>query len=148
MRLASVVLARFYAIFQIEDLNPGGTVYYPDVVEWLVQRFRFLKYPTKLEEFDESKGIEFASGKADGVTIEKLVILDGGIYVDTLASTDASEAILRETLTAAAKELGIYYQQDAMLARRAYISHIAFYSEAPFWFIRCSARLPISFQRK
>jgi len=129
------VLARTYAIFPLEDLNPAGKVYYPDVVTWLVQRFQFLKYPTKLEDFDESKGIEFVGGKAGNVTVEKLVILNSGIYVDTLASTDASEAILKETLTAAAKELGIYYQEERMLKRRAYISQISFYSDAPLFLI-------------
>lgn len=134
MRLASVVLARIYAVFPIEDLNPTGTVYYPDVVAWLVQRFGFQKYPKQMEDFDESKGIEFVGGKAGRVTVEKMVILNSGIYVDTMASTDASEAILKETLEAAAKELGIYYQ-ETMLARRAYISQLAFYSDASIFLI-------------
>jgi hypothetical protein len=134
MRLASVVLARIYAVFPIEDLNPSGTLYYPDVVEWLVQRFRFQKYPTKLEDFDENKGIEFAGGKADDITVEKIVILNNGVYIDTLASTDASEAILRDTLNAAVEDLGIYYQ-DSMLKRRAYVSQVAFYSDAPLFLI-------------
>lgn len=134
MQLASVVLARIYALFQIADLNPVGTVYYPEVVEWLVRRHGFLKYPTKLEDFDESKGIEFIGGKAGNVTIEKMVILTNGIYVDTLASTEASEGILRETLGAAAEEMGIAYQ-EGMLKRRAYISQLAFYSDAPLFLI-------------
>src|SRR5450755_2119308 len=102
MRLASVVLARIYALFQIEELNPGGKVYYPDVVTWLVNGFGFQKYPTKLEDFDEAKGIEFVDGRMGDVTVAKLVILNSGIYVDTLASTDASEEILRQILIAAA----------------------------------------------
>lgn len=134
MQLASVVLARIYALFQIEDLNPNGTVYYPDVVQWMVNRFGFQKFPTKLEDFDEAKGIEFAAGKAGDVTVEKIVILDNGIYVDTLASTDASEQILRETLREASQELGIYFHDD-MLKRRAFISQIVFYSEAPLFLI-------------
>jgi hypothetical protein len=134
MRLASVVLARIYAVFPIEDLNPAGTVYYPDVVAWLVGRFGFQKYPAKFEDFDESKGIEFEAGKAGDVTVEKMVILANGVYVDTLASTDASETILRETLAAAGNELGIYYRED-MLKRRAYVSQLAFYSDAPVFLL-------------
>ncbi|MGA1998843.1 MAG: hypothetical protein ABSG52_02530 [Terriglobales bacterium] len=132
MRLASVVLARIYALFQIEDLNPAGAVYYPDVVNWLVARFGFQKYPTKLEDFDETKGIEFLAGHAGKVTVEKMVILNSGVYIDTMASTDASETILTETLQAAKDELGIYFREE-MLKRRAYISQLAFYSDAPLF---------------
>lgn len=128
MRLASVVLARIYALFSIEDLNPGGTIYYPDVVQWLVGRFGFQKYPSKPEDFDEGKGIEFHAGKIGGITVDKVVILENGIYLDTQKSTDASEQILRDTLHAASKELGIYFRDD-MLNRRAFVSQIAFYSD-------------------
>ncbi len=48
MQLASVVLARAYAMFQIEDVNPSGTIYYPDIAAWLVDRFHFQKYPVKV----------------------------------------------------------------------------------------------------
>jgi hypothetical protein len=134
MRLASVVLARVYAFFQIEDLNPTGKVYYPDVVAWLVGRFGFQKYPTKMEDFNEAKGIEFGAGKMGGFSVEKVMILSSGIYLDTMASTDESERILRETLIAARDELGVYFRDD-MLKRRAYISQLAFYSDAPLFLI-------------
>jgi hypothetical protein len=134
MRLASVVLARIYGMMPIEDLNPNGAVYYPEVVEWLKHRFNFLKFPTKLEDFDESKGIEFGAGRAGDATIEKLVILNSGIYLDTLASTDVSERILNETLTAAVGDLGIFYE-EGMIKRKAYISQLAFYSDAPIMLI-------------
>jgi hypothetical protein len=134
MQIASVVLARIYALFPIEDLNPTGAVYYPDVVAWLVQKFGFQKYPTKLEDFDENKGIEFIGGKSNRVTIEKLVILNNGVYVDTMASTDESEMVLNETLEAAARELGIFYH-DKMIKRRAYVSSLAFYSDEPMFMI-------------
>ncbi len=61
MQLASVSLARYYGLVQIEDLNLGGTVYLPEVCAALVQRYGFLKYPNKPEEFDEGKGIEFSA---------------------------------------------------------------------------------------
>src|ERR1019366_5461869 len=134
MQLASVVLARIYAFFQIEELNPAGKVYYPDVVTWLVGRFGFQKYPTKLEDFNETKGIEFGAGKAGDISVEKVVILTSGIYLDTMASTDESERILRETLLAASNELGVCFREE-MFKRRAYISQLSFYSDVPLFLI-------------
>ncbi len=91
MQLASVLLARVYAVFQIEDLNPQGTVFYPEVAKRLVERYDFHKYPTKPEEFHKSKSIEFHTGRLGETVLEKVVILSSGIYVNTGASTDASE---------------------------------------------------------
>lgn len=109
-------------------------MYYPEVVTWLVGRFGFQKYPTKLEDFNETKGIEFAAGKAGDISVEKVVILTSGIYLDTMASTDESERILRETLLAASNELGVYFREE-MFKRRAYISQLSFYSDAPLFLI-------------
>ena len=130
MQLTSVLLARVYALFQTEDLNPKGTVFYPDVVKLLVERYEFNKYPTKEEELDESKGIEFHTGRSGTTVIEKVVILNSGIYVDTLASTDASEEILLDAMAWATKEFGLMFKPE-MLKRRAYISNITFHSDAP-----------------
>src|SRR5207248_1988463 len=112
MQLASVLRARVYALVQIEDLNPRGTVYYPDIAEALVGRHEFKKFPTKVEDFDESKGIEFADGRAKDVVIDKVVILNSGIYVDTRADTTISEAILHEALEWLASDFGLTYSPE------------------------------------
>jgi hypothetical protein len=128
MQLASVLLARAYAVFQIEDLNPNGTVYYPEIATALVGRYGFQKYPSKPEEFDESKGIEFHDGRLRETVINKLVILNRGIYVDTGASTDVSEDILRDMLEWGETNFGFAFSPD-MLKKRAYVSNITFHSE-------------------
>ena len=130
MQLASVLLGRAFALFQIEDLNPEGTIYYPDLAAGLVKRYGFQKYPTKPEDFDESKGIEFHTGRLGETVINKVAIFTGGIHVDTNASTDASEMILQDALTWAAKEFAIAFRPE-MLKRWAYVSQITFHSEVP-----------------
>jgi hypothetical protein len=130
MKLASVLQARSYGLVEITELNPRGNLYFPDVVEALVARYRFQKYPTKFDDFDETKGIQFEGGVSEGVAIDKFVILNSGIYVDTAADTDASDAVLQDCLSWAASELGIVYRPE-MMRRKAYISQLTFYSDAP-----------------
>ncbi len=64
------------------------------------------------------------------LVIEKVIIYNGGIVVDTLASTEASEKILRGALHWTAEQFRLKVPSEA-LKRRAYISQLYFYSDAP-----------------
>lgn len=130
MKLSAVLLARYYGLLQIEDLNPNGTVYYPEVVSALVERYGFLKFPQSLEDFDESKGIEFIGGRIGKHVIEKLMIYNSGIYIDTLADTSVSRAIWYELMDWAVGRFGIAFSAD-MVSRAAYISQVTFHSDVP-----------------
>lgn len=131
MKVSAVLLARYYGLVQIEDLNADGTIYYPDVVAALVERYGFMKYPKTLEEFDESKGIEFAGGRSGKHVIEKLMIYNSGIYIDTLADTATSESIWYQLMDWAVAKFGLTFERD-MVSRAAYVSNISFRSDIPF----------------
>lgn len=128
MQLAAVQLARFYGLIQAEDLNKSGTVYFPELTNALVERYGFIKYPSKAEDFENSKGIEFEGGRDGKRVITKLSILDNGIYLDTSIDTSASEAIWFEMMGWASDKLGISFD-PAMVKRRAYVSQLTFYSD-------------------
>jgi len=130
MQLSAVILAR--ALFFVEslELNPRGKIFYPDIVSALVEKCGFHKFPQKLEEFDEVKGIEFESGKWDDVVIETLKIYNTGLQVDTRVSTSESERILQEALKWATKEFGVVYSPQ-MLSRKAYVSDLIFRTDVP-----------------
>jgi hypothetical protein len=130
MQIASVLLARFYGLFEITELNRSGTVYYPEVVAGLVERYGFMKYPTKPEEFDEEKGIEFIGGRSGKRVIEKLVILSSGIYLDTGIDTDASESLWFELMEWAVQTLGVSFSPE-IVTRRVYVSSLIFRTEVP-----------------
>jgi hypothetical protein len=130
MQLASVSLARYYGLVQIEDLNLGGTVFLPEIGAALVQRYGFLKHPTKPEEFDEGKGIEFGTGRLGKRVIDKLMILDSGIYLDTQINTAASEELWYEMMEWAVQSFGVTFKKE-MVKRCAYVSTLTFHSEAP-----------------
>lgn len=130
MQLASVLLARCFAIFQIEDLNPKGTFFYPEITEAMVKRYNFHKFPTNVDEFNEVKGISFKMGRAGEYVIRDLTIYNSGILVDTSATTEISEEILRDGLLWISKEFGLAFNEN-MLKKKAYISQITFHSDAP-----------------
>ena len=62
MQLAAVILARALLFVESFDLNPRGKAYYPDIVQGLVEKCGFQKFPQKLEDFDETKGVDSSAG--------------------------------------------------------------------------------------
>jgi hypothetical protein len=115
----------------MSDLNPRGKVFFPEVLEALVKRCHFQKFPKEYIELDERKGVDFLEGKWGNVTVDKLTLYQDGILVDTCSSTADSERILHEALLWAASEFGVTYRPE-MIKRKAYVSDLTFYSEARF----------------
>ncbi len=128
MQLVSVPLARALAYIETTELNMGGSVFFPELIQRVVERFEFQKYPQSFEETDEDKGVTFLEGRWNGVNVNKLTIFTGALIVDTSASTAESERILEEALVWGANELGLTYQQG-MIKRKQYISDLVFYSD-------------------
>ncbi len=135
MKISAVLLARFMAWVEVADLNPHGQLFFPSLVEAVVSRYGFQKFPQKYEDFNEEKGIVFESGFYDGVQIEKVTIYTFAIVLDTRASTDDSERLFNNMMSWAAAEFKITYDPD-MITRKAYISTLTFFSDIPF-IIRC-----------
>lgn len=130
MELASVVLARAMAWVEPLDLNPRGAAFYPDLTKALVSRYQFQKFPQKLEEFDESKGVIFGVGRLGDAVIQQLVIYTYGVLLDTRMSTQESRRLLEEIFDWGRKELGLKYRPD-MVKRWQYASQVTFRSTAP-----------------
>jgi hypothetical protein len=127
MELASIILARAMAWVEPTDLNPRGAVFYPDLTKALVARYNFQKFPQKLEDFDESKGVAFGFGRLGDTVIEQLVIYTYGIVLDTRISTQESRRLLEEAFEWGRKELGFVYRPD-MVKRWQYASNVTFRS--------------------
>ncbi len=127
MQITAIVLARVLAFVEVEELNPEGRAYYPDIVAALVRRFNFQVFPKKPEDFNEQTGILFTDGKFSEGTLDRVQIFTHGIVVDTRISTDVSERLLHETLEWAKSELGLHYA-EGMIKRTAYVSQLTFES--------------------
>ena len=130
MELASIVLARAMAWVEPIDFNPRGALFYPDLTRALVSRYKFQKFPEKLEDFDESKGVIFGAGRLGDIVIEQLVLYAYGIMLDTRISTQESKRLLVEAFEWGRNELGFAYRPD-MVKRWQYASQVTFRSTAP-----------------
>lgn len=128
MQLSAVTLARLFAFIEPVDLNPRGRVHYPDLANALVDRYKFLKFPQKAEDFDETKGIMFGGGKFGEIGTVNLQIFSYGIVVDTASSTDDSERVLEDALSWGTKALGLAYKPGTV-KRKAFVSQLTFHSE-------------------
>src|ERR1700733_12804117 len=103
------MLARTLAYVEAHDLNPRGAIFYPEFVKAIVDRYKFQKFPTKIEDFDEAKGITFEDGKIGSKVIYNFTIYNSLLKVETRSSTDDSKQIIEEILLWAAAKFGIKY---------------------------------------
>jgi hypothetical protein len=87
VKLSTVVLARVLGYIEAIDLNLRGTIFYPEFTQEFVERYKFQKFPQKLEEFDESKGVEFHQGKDREPCDTNICIWNSTLVVETRSST-------------------------------------------------------------
>ena len=133
MQLVAVLQARVVAFLQLEELNPRGRVFFPNITQGLLERYRFLKVPQTWEEYfnpPQGSGVPYLNGEWNGISIKRLEIFPSGIVVETQSSTDDSEKFLHEALAWAADTFDLTYQ-PSMIKRWAFVSHLTFVSEAP-----------------
>ena len=132
MQLSAIILARVLGFIETFDLSPRGKTFYPEIVPEIARRYKFQKFPTKLEELDETKGIEFWEGKAGDIVIQKFVIWNSLLVLETRSNTADSKRILEEMLLWGADKFGLNYK-SGMIGRFGYVSSLTFYSDAPIF---------------
>src|SRR5580700_10260194 len=118
MQISAITLARFVAFVETFDLNPRGVAYFPEMVPALINRYGFLKFPEKLEEFDETKGVLFEGGRFNNVTIQRVQVFNNVLVSETASSTTDSEAILEDALAWASQTFGLAFR-PGMIKRKA-----------------------------
>ncbi|MHB8302406.1 MAG: hypothetical protein ACYDC6_06140 [Acidobacteriaceae bacterium] len=130
LQLSAVILARVLGYIEVFDLNPQGKVFFPSLVQEIVRRYNFQKSPQTLEEFDLQKGVEFHEGRAGDKVIQKFVIWNSLLVLETRSSTADSKKILEDMLAWGSEKFGLSYR-PGMIKRFAYISDLTFYSDVP-----------------
>jgi hypothetical protein len=128
MKIAATLLARYFVFVETVDLNPRGRAFFPELVTALVNRYGFVKFPQKPEDYDETKGVLFQGGRMGDVTVAQVQIFSHATVVDTGSSTDDSERFFNEALTWLSEDFGIAYRPE-MVRRKTYVSQISFYSD-------------------
>lgn len=131
MEITSVLKARAILFIELDELNREGKIRLADCVQPLVEKYGFLGFPTKFEDFDlDDKGTIFQSGKAGDVLIDTLKIYNGAIVMDTLTTTQNSESLALELLRWGKDHFGLTFSPD-LIRRVGYISHILFRTDFP-----------------
>jgi hypothetical protein len=128
VELSAILLARVIAFVEVADLNPPGGLFFPELTKELVQRFNFQQHPRTVEEWTNEKGSIFAFGKLGNVAVDKLILFNNGIQVDTHSGTIESKEILEDTLAWARDKFGCKYKPE-LLRRWAYVSGLTFTSD-------------------
>jgi len=130
LRQSAIILGRVLGFIEIADLISGGKISFPELVQRLAERYSFQKFPKTFDELELAKGIEFLEGTSGEYPIQKFVIWDTLLVLETRVNTSVSKAILEEILLWGSKELGINYKPGS-IKRFAYISDVTFFSDAP-----------------
>lgn len=128
MKLSAVILARALAFVETYDLNPRGSVFYPNLIAQLVERYRFQKFPKSFDELDEAKGIEFHEGLAGKIIILKFTIFSNILVAETRSNTSDSRAVIEDMANWGVTSFGLKPLSE-VLRHWAYVSDLTFTSD-------------------
>ncbi len=134
MKLVSIVLGQAVRLFRVS--NPIGGTYLPDVVTAFRERYGFLEVPTKVAEYDASKGVTFGHGKfkvrsrkspqgrvSEEIVIDSFQVFNDGLVVNTKAFVEDAELFLDDVIVWVTQTFG-YNILDDPPVQRTYISQI------------------------
>jgi hypothetical protein len=115
VRLEKILLSR--AIRFGTGSTPAGSVYLPHLARVMQDRYRFIQVPTKLEEYDSTKGIKFFHGVFEGAVIESAEIYNDGVAVVTRANTRDADEFIDDLFDLALREFSYHIVKIPNLVR-------------------------------
>jgi hypothetical protein len=130
VELSAILLARVLSFFELVDVTPRSGIFFPDLVKELVQHCNFQKFPASLDEWNNPEGAQFLVGRLGKTVIDRFIVYNNGVQVETHAGTEESKRILEELLVWSRDKFGIAYQ-SASVRRWAYVSGVTFRSDVP-----------------
>lgn len=131
MKLLAISLARLTAFTDIYEWSPQNAIPFHEFSQAFVERYKFLKSPQTLEEFDLQKGVAFQAGEFGPIGILSVTFFPKGIVIDTRSSTEDAENFLSDAGEWAEQFFGIEHSPNRM-SRKTFLSELSFYSEVPF----------------
>jgi hypothetical protein len=131
MRLLAISLARVSVFTDIYEWNPQNKIPFDEFCKAFVERYRFLKSPQALEDYDLQKGVVFGAGKINTISIDTVTLFMKGVVIDTRSSTVDAEHFLTDATEWAEEFFGVEHSPDR-LGRKVFLSELSFYSEALF----------------
>jgi hypothetical protein len=129
MESINILLARTIWLMETRLVNPG--LAFRPTMEAIVERYKFCVYPTKPEHFDSSVGVRYQNGvfEFEGRQIAIFfTVYDTGWMADTLVSTRASDAFLRDLDAWIVSEQG-YRSASGAITKITHESQLEFHSD-------------------
>lgn len=138
MELISVATARSIWLFDLNDLNPGGRMIFPDLFGWLKEVYAFQTYPSSISDQgdgqENGKGYIFKSGRfVSGETdvMVNLSIYNDGVIAESWASTEISDLFVEQALYNVATHFDLSVP-STLIRKKLYISEVIVRMDNPF----------------
>jgi len=132
MDLLNVIRARVIWLIYIQDINPYGKNINAYIIDWLNNKYKFLKCPSSIYERNEGGALVFSDGtfkNKDVVDISvDLAIYNDGFIADTRSSTKDTELFIEDALYSLSKDFGLVYRPE-MLRKKLYVSELTLKTE-------------------
>jgi hypothetical protein len=127
MELLNVLRARSIWLFDINDLNPHGKRFGPEMLSWLKETYKFTKIPSSVDDLDETKALAFLNGgfqvSPENTIVVELKIYTDGFVADTRSSTKDTDRFIDDVLSSAAKQFDLVYRAD-IIRNKLYLSEL------------------------
>lgn len=120
------------------DLNPRGIRLDRILYPFLIETYKFRKYPSLNETGDLSKGIMFGDGEFaiddDYPIVVSLTLYNDGVIVDTRSSTHHSDAFLEDVLSRFS-EIFKTLPLKSIMKKQLYVSKVYVSTDKPLEFL-------------
>lgn len=111
MKLLSIGLARSVWLMHMTDINPRGRNLYSLILPFLLDTYKFKKYPQLSDLMDDTKGIVFEGGEFKNEEGEpfliKLTVFNFGIFAENGATTVETDFFLKNLFTQLSENFNI-----------------------------------------
>lgn len=126
MKLSAIHASKVTAFVEVDDLNPQGKIFPPDMMDAIAARCEFRKSPENFGKEVQPTGAVFEIGRWGDQPISKLTLFRDGIVLETASSTEDTESTLQEMLVWAREEIGIRFEPE-MIKRKVFYSNLVVY---------------------
>jgi hypothetical protein len=127
MRVLNVVSASSTWLFDIADLNPKGKSVFPEILEWLKDRYDFKVAPETAEGIEAKEGLQFKKGAYQAreevfVDVE-LSVFNDGFVAKSSSSTEDTDRFLDDVISSAVVDFNLTFD-PSMIRRKLYLSEL------------------------
>lgn len=145
MKLLAVLFSQSMRF--IRFANPMGTIYMPDAVKALQDRYGFIQVPTSLQEYDLTKGVAFSHGKfalqkrlslkgvepefkSDVIVIDKFQIYGNGMLAETKSFVESADLFIDDVIRWGTEKFGLRLLEDPPV-RKLFMSQLEVKLDTP-----------------